>query len=53
MIVVLGTLKAHVSGIYSKMDVGNRVQAISRGRSSDPFPLRCSFNWGQGHFRLH
>jgi len=32
LVVVVGTVKAHIGSIYGKMDVSNRVQAISRGK---------------------
>jgi LuxR family maltose regulon positive regulatory protein len=31
--ITLGTAKRHVSNIYSKLDVHNRVQAIARARA--------------------
>ncbi len=30
--VALGTVKAHTSNIYQKLDVGNRTQAVVRAR---------------------
>ena len=33
LIVSTGTIKAHTSSIYSKLAVGNRVQALDRARA--------------------
>ena len=32
LVVALGTVKAHINSIYRKLDVSNRVQAVSRAR---------------------
>jgi LuxR family maltose regulon positive regulatory protein len=33
LVIVLGTVKAHINSIYGKLGVGGRVQAIERARA--------------------